>query len=908
MKDFFISYNKADRSWAEWIAWQLEEAGYSVVIQAWDFRPGSDFVLEMDRATKEAERTIAVLSDDYLDAKYTHSEWSAAFARDPKGDKHTLVPVLVRKCKLEGLLKQRVQIQLVDLNEQAAIEALLDGVRVGRVKPTSAPEFPGARSSTIVKQPRFPGSLPSIWNVPAHNPNFTGRKDLLEKLRDALTSGQAAALTQTQAIHGMGGVGKTQLATEYAYRHRGEYDVVWWVRAEEAATLAADYAGLAGELWPDSKDVKEQEALVKEVRRWLEREQNWLLVFDNANKQEDLVGYLPRMVSGHVIITSRDPDWVDTANTIGVEVFELSEAVEFLLKRTRQQDKEGAKDLSEELGCLPLALAQAGAYIEANRVAIARYLELFLSKRPKLWKKEKGPPGYDKTVSATLSLAIERVEAERPAAVALLDLCAFMGPDDIPLRMLSEGQEHLPGQLGETVADELEMNEAVGVLRRYSLVEVDVEKESLSVHRLVQAVVRDGLVGDESKVWAEAAVDVVDEAFPSESDDVRTWGECARLLPHALAATGHVEELGIASGRAGRLLNMVGGYLRGRAQYTEAKAVLHRSWPILSEVYGEEHSEYASALNNLGGVLQDMGDLQGAKEHYERALAIGEQAFGPFHPIIAIRANNLGNVLRELGDLVGAKEYLEKALAIDEQMFGSDHPDVATDVNNLGLVLQAMGDLQGAKEHLQRALAIDEQVFGPLHPKVARVVNNLGTVLHDIEDLQSAKAHFERALAIDEQVFGPLHPEVARDANNLGMVLRAMGDLQGAKGHLERALALDEQAFGHDHPTVATLANNLGLVLQAMGDLQGAREHYERALAIDERMLGHLHPDVARDVNNLGTVSQDMGDLEGAKEHYERALGIFRQFLGEEHPSTVRVRQNLERVMDLLRRKASGGE
>jgi tetratricopeptide (TPR) repeat protein len=867
MKDFFISYNKADRSWAEWIAWQLEEAKYSVVIQAWDFRPGSSFVLEMDKAAKEAERTIAVLSDDYLNAEFTQSEWAVAFAKDPRSNKHALVPVLVRKCDVEGLLKPIVQIRLVDLDEQAAIKELLDGVLVGRRKPDKAPEFPGAKPRTIIKQPRFPGSLPSIWNVPPHNPNFTGREDLLKKVRKALTSGQAAALTQAQAIHGMGGVGKTQLATEYAYRHRGEYDVVWWVRAEEGTTLAADYARLAGELGLPEKGATEQEVVVEAVKRWLEREQGWLLVFDNATKPEDVSKYLPGGVKGHVLITSRNPNWKAVASKLPVLSFEQSEAVEFLLKITEQGDEEAAKELSEELGGLPLALAQAGAYIEANGVTIADYLKLFQSRREELWADESGPLDYDKrTVSATLSLAIKHIEVESPASVDLLKLCAFLGPDDIQRTLLRDGKEHLPEQLGEPVADELKLNRVVEALRRYSLVAVDIDKGSLSVHRLVQAVVRDGLGEDESKMWAGAAVDVVNEAFPFESYDVRTWGECARLLPHALAATAHVEGLGIASGRAGRLLNHMGLYLRGRAQYIEAKAVLQRSLPIMSKVHGPEHSEYAAVLNNLGLVSQAMGDLQGAKAHYERALAIGKQALGPDHPTVAIYANNLGYVLHDMGDLQRAKEYFERALAIDEQALGPLHPNVASEVNNLGGVLWGLGDLVGAKEHFERALAIDEQALGPLHPNVARDVNNLGSVLHDMGDLVGAKAHYERALAIGEQVFGPHHPTVAIRVNNLGSVLHDMGDLVGAKAHYERALAIDEQALGPDHPTVAIYANNLGNVLQAMGDLQGA------------------------------------------KVHYERALRIFRQFLPEEHPNIAIVKGNLEVIMHLLAERVTGEE
>jgi tetratricopeptide (TPR) repeat protein len=515
------------------------------------------------------------------------------------------------------------------------------------------------------------------------------------------------------------------------------------------------------------------------------------------------------MVNGHVIITSRDPNWGDTANTIGVEVFRLSEAVEFLLKRTKQQDEESAKKSAQELGCLPLALAQAGAYIDTKRVTIARYLELFLSKRKELWAKEKGTLGYEKTVSATLNLAIEHVVAESPTSVDLLKLCAFMGPDDIPLTVLNGGQEHLPERLRATVADELEMNEAIGALRRYSLVEVDEGKESLSVHRLVQAVVRDGLEEDESKVWAEAAVDVVEKAFPYGLEDVRTWVECARLLPHALTTTGYIEKAGVLSEIAGRLLDQVGNYLAERAQYVEAKSALERALSIMNKAHGVAHPTFASTLSNLGMVLKDLGDLEGAKTHYERALAINQKAFGPDHPTVAICVNNLSGVLFAWGDFEGAKMHLERALAIDEKAFGLDHPNVASGFNNLGMVLKDLGNLEGAKMHLERALAINQKALGPDHPNVANDVNNLGGVLQELGDFEGAKAHFERALTIGEKAFDLNHPQLALYVNNLGLVLQDLGDLQGAKMHLERALRIFRQFLPEEHRNIAAVRGNL---------------------------------------------------------------------------------------------------
>jgi len=404
MKHFFISYNSADRQWAEWIAWQLEEAGYTAVLQAWDFRPGSNFVLEMQRAATEAERTIAVFSPDYLGARFPQPEWAAAFAQDPTGVEGTLLPVRVRECKPRGLLAPIVYIDLVGLEEAAAHDALLAGVRRERAWPTAPPGFPGAIPRSVPQRPRFPGALPPIWNLPhLRNPNFTGRKDLLARLRQALTYGQPAALTQ--AIHGLGGVGKTQLAVEYAYRHADDYDLVWWVRAEEPAALAADYAALARPLDLPEKDEPDQRLVVQAVRRWLGQHDGWLLVFDNARRPEDLRPYLPPGGAGHVLVTSRDPHWRALASPLTVQVMERAESVAFLLKRTSQTDEAAAAELAEALGDLPLALAQAGAYVSQTGTTFPAYLDLFQTRRTELWEKERPPLDYPATVANTWDLA-----------------------------------------------------------------------------------------------------------------------------------------------------------------------------------------------------------------------------------------------------------------------------------------------------------------------------------------------------------------------------------------------------------------------------------------------------------------------------------------------------------------------
>ncbi len=778
-KDFFISYNKADRTAAEWIAWQLEEEGkYTVVIQAWDFGPGCNFIAEMDRAVQECDRVLAVLSPDYLTSLYTKPEWMAYFVHDPIGTQRRILPVRVRECEFKGLLAPIVYTDLVGKEEADATLLLLEDVRkilaiaeTGRDKPKRKPDFFGRPPRAIPSKPRFFGALPDIWNIPhLRNPNFTEPGDRLAEMRAALQSGKAAALTQ--ALAGLGGMGKTQLAVEYAYRHAGDYTLVWWLRSEQPAALAAEYAALAQKLDLPEKDAQEQPAIIAAVHDALRHRRDWLLVFDNANTPEEIRGYLPG-AGGHVLITSRHAAWGGIAQKVEVKKWPSGVAVEFLLKRlgktdgpSAQVDAAAAADIARELDCLPLALEQAAAYIESTGGTLAGYLTLFKKHHVALLKHGKPGTDYPATVATTWEISFQQLERESPAGAALLHLCAFLAPDDIPRDIIAAGAEHLPEPLRAAAGDALAFDEAVAAIRRYSLIETGGDS-TLSLHRLVQAVIRDRLDKSGCKQWAESAVKVVNEAFPNDSEDVLTWKDCDRLLPHAVATADFAENLDVVMEIAARLINQMGAYAWGRAEYDTAKAA------------------------------------------FERALKIDEKAFGPDHPNVAIRVNNLGTVLQALGDFPGAKAAVERALRIDEKVFGPDHPNVAIRVNNLGNVLQALGDLPGAKTALERALRMGEKTLGPDHPSVAIRINNLGTVLKDLGDLPGAKSALERALRMDEKALGPDHPNVAIRVNNLGNVLRDLGDLPGAKAAFERALAIFRKYLGDDHPNTKVVRAHL---------------------------------------------------------------------------------------------------
>jgi hypothetical protein len=630
MPDFFISYNKADREWAEWIAWQLEKKGFSTVLQAWDFRPGCNFVLEMQKATEDSERTIAVLSPDFLTSLFTQPEWAAAFVGDPTGEERKLLPVRVRECKPGGLLKALSCIDLVDLNEEAAKNALLAGVKLERAKPSSPPPFPSNHSTPPPESQRlrFPGSLPPVWNVPDfRNPNFTGREMILTDLHDNLNSGQRA--TWIQALTGLGGKGKTSLAREYAYRFKGEYDLVWWVRASEPATLLMDYTDLAKELDLPQKDSPDQNIILNAVKHWLGQNQKWLLIFDNAQEPEALKRFLPQGGGGHVIITSRNPNWGSVANRRDVEVFEPKEAVEFILKRTNQDDETSAELLAEVTGLLPLALEQAGAYIEETGTSLSDYLIRFKKHRKTALGRGK-PADYPDTVATTWEISFQAVKEKLPASAYLLNLCAFLAPDDIPKSLILGGAGILPEPLASSTADEFAFDEIVAELRRYSLISGTGDK--FSVHQLVQAVTRDRLTEDEQKNWSAVSVWLLNSAFQFGQEDVKSWENCASLLPHALASAGFAEDLGILSETVAAILNNAGLYQQHLADFDEARKCLERALKIDEKVFGLDHPSVAIRANNLGLVLRDLGEMEKAKSCFERSYRIFQQFFGDSHP------------------------------------------------------------------------------------------------------------------------------------------------------------------------------------------------------------------------------------------------------------------------------------
>jgi tetratricopeptide (TPR) repeat protein len=602
----------------------------------------------------------------------------------------------------------------------------------------------------------FPGLVAMDTRPPPRNPNFTGRTTILEDMHQILNTS-----SKVYVISGTGGMGKTQLATQYLYQHEDEYKYKWWLPVDPAV-LSSYYASLAFDLASEPDFPKafcgDQSSTVTTIKNWLEKDHGWkwLLVLDNAMEPNTIRCYLPREGAGHAIVTTRNSSsvWDNMAHHYQLLKFKSDEAAAFLIRRAGLADREGAMALAKELGCLPLALEQAGAYIRETAGNFSTYLDQLKSDRVNVLSKS-WPPGYPDPVSRTWNISFQKSKEEMPLSANLLAMCSFFAPDPerIPKNLLNLGMKYLdqPTSLlnkmdrairilksrlitvlrrhdgrhsDQPAPTSGQLEEAIQPLVRYSL--VTVVPDSIYVHNLMQDVIRYQLPEIDKKRWAKTAVKQINSAFPKDHlDNPESWPECALLLPHALAAAGHAEELGVASENTGRLLNECGVYLLTCGEFAEAKKCYERALQIDEKVYGPDHPTVATMVNNLGLVLQDLGELQESKKCYERALQIDEKVYGPYHPTVAIRVNNLGMVLQDLGELQESKKCFERALKIDEKVYGPYHPTVAIRVNNLGLVLQDLGELQEARKCFERALKILQAKLGEDHPNTKIVANNL---------------------------------------------------------------------------------------------------------------------------------------------------------------------------------------
>jgi hypothetical protein len=591
------------------VAWQLVDAGFQVELDYWDWGAGDNFVLKMNAAL-ERGRLLALFSPAYFEPdRFTTPEWSAVVAMKEK-----VTPVRVAEVVSPAILRPLIVRDLFGLGEEAARRALLEAVS-GPSRPTVAPSFPGASPVTggALRQlggsgPRLPGSLPRVWNLPAHNASFTGRDTLLVQLRQTLAAGGKVAV---QALHGRGGVGKTQLAIEYAHRFAGEYELAWWIASEDPALIPDQLAQLAtriGAAPVGAPSAEAVDALLGELRT----RSRWLLVFDNIEDPAALTPHLPGG-GGQVLITSRNPHWHGHATPLNIDVFTRAESVALLQARGAVLEESDADHLAHALDDLPLALTQAAALLADGLSAADLSAELAQSTAAVL--AEGRPAGYPVSLAAQVRLTTTRLEADHPGAAALLSALALLAPEPFPVTTCAG---HLPGNasrpLSDALASRLTAGAALHSITRHSLART--QDGTIQLHRLNQNVLSDQLTPDQREQAGRDVEALLTAVNPGDINAPSTWPAWSVLLPHLLA----VDPVLITT-KAGRdVVRDACWYLTDRGQAHTARDRLQQLYDIWSRQLGPDHEGTLWTAQYLARAHDDTQDHAHARDLDEDTL------------------------------------------------------------------------------------------------------------------------------------------------------------------------------------------------------------------------------------------------------------------------------------------------
>ncbi|MGR6967355.1 FxSxx-COOH system tetratricopeptide repeat protein [Geodermatophilus sp. URMC 61] len=865
MTDFFISHAGRDTAWAEWLAWQLEQAGYRVELAVWDWAPGEDFVARMEAALERADRLLAVCTEAYFASAFGGAELRAAFAQQAEG---RIVPVLIEPVRLPPLYASLIHLDLTGLDEAAAAARLRTRLTGGR--PTDAPPFPCAGPAPAGR-PGFAGRLPMVWKVPPRNPRFSGRDGLLAELRRRLRAGETTLAVQ--ALYGLGGVGKTQLAIEYAHRFASDYDLVWWVDAEQPVLIPDQLSGLATRLaLPAGGTVAETvERLLAELRG----RDRWLLVFDNAERPGDIADFRPGG-AGHVLITSRSPGWGALGGRLEVDVLARAETVALLRARIAALSEELADALAAELGDLPLAAAQAAGYLEQTELPPADYLRRFRTRRATLLARGE-VVGYSGRIDTTWALSLERLRCEDPAAVQLLQWAAFLAPEPIPLCLFGEHAELLGEPLGSTAANVDDLADTVGALVGYSLARR--HSEGFQVHRLVQAVIRHQMAPDMQQATAERVVALLAAAAPGDPEDPVSWAAYAQRAPHVLATA----PLGDSSPAHRQLVLNTARYLQSHGDHAATRAV---SAPLLDRwrsVLGPDHPDTLTAASILALALVTLGEEESARPMCEATLQRCRRVFGPDHPTTLGTAGALMHALSQAGEIEPARALGEDTLPRCRRVLGPDHARTLSSATALTFILAQLGEAEPARALGQDTLPRCRRALGPDHLVTLTAAGALTHALNQLGEAEPARALGEDTLQGCRRALGPDHLVTQLTAIALTGALVQVGEVDSACALGEDTLQGCRRVLGPDHTTTLLAGTALALALVGSGEAESARALGEDTLRGCRRAFG---PDRLVTLWAAGALTGalvQLGEAESARALGEDTLRRCRRALGPDH-------------------------
>ncbi|KAF2993769.1 hypothetical protein E8E13_002179 [Curvularia kusanoi] len=781
--------------------------------------------------------------------------------------------------------------------------------------------YPPAQAS----KPREP-----FTTVPfAADPDFVDRPDILAWVRDKCAGPGARA-----ALVGLGGVGKSQLALQYAHsiRDASPHTFVFWVHASTRARFEEAYQDIAERLQlPGRSDPKAN--VLRLVSGWLRGETNgrWVMVLDNVDDvetfhpswkrprgeadpdaQTPLASYLPQSRNGAMLVTSRSKD--AAARLVGgrnriKEVLAMDESEGLQLLRNKLSDlplEESAVELLQALNRIPLAITQAAAYINRRaRMTVAGYLAEFQKsskKQESLLRRDADELRRDKSASnsvvTTWQMSFEQIQHERRSAAELLSLMSFFNPQGIPestLRRYSKGAAGLTDEEDEEEADSA-FDEDLDVLQAYSLVSVTADNNACEMHALVQFCTRVWLSSfSNAEQWQHRFIALMAQELPSGeyenwAKSWYLWKQGSYTSAQQLAAKGlsiREKVLGLNNQQTLDSVEVLASVLGDQGKYDEAETLHRQALEGCKKELGERHPDTLTSASNLALVLRHQGKYAEAETLNRQALEGRKKELRERHPDTLTSMDNLAGVLQAQGKYKEAETLHRQALEGYKKELGEQHPDTLTSVSNLAQVLWCQGKYEEAETLNRQALEGRKKELGERHPNTLTSVSNLAQVLRCQGKYDEAETLSRRALEGYEKELGERHPYTLTSMDNLALVLRHQGKYGEAEMLNRQALEGRRKELGEQHPDMLTSVSNLASVLRAQGKYAEAETLHRQALEGYEKKLGERHPHTLTSVSNLALMLQDQGKYTEAETLNRQALEGREKELGERHPDTL---------------------